>query len=352
VLDQHQARGQVGLVLAVAIVSVTCLLTVVISPLQAVSVAPSTGAGGPRREPRPIDVVPARRVAQAAVSSELAGSIMTTVAPGVSRTAARADAVQSAAAAAPPAFEVASIRQNTSSTGAPTTRVEGGRYVASNVALQLLISDAYRMPIVGGPEWIRHRPGPQRTGTRFDVIATIPPGTPPAQVPLMLRTLLAERFELAVHTETQEREAYALVHAREDRRLGPQLTRSTQQCQVEIEAGPLRAPVRRVTEDGKPVCSMMQGPAAIRGGGLTMTFLAGAITVYAGRMVVDRTGLEGPFDFELTYAPAARGGGPPPSDDRPSIFTAVQEQLGLTLEPAIAPVEVLVIDSVSLPTEN
>jgi uncharacterized protein (TIGR03435 family) len=83
-----------------------------------------------------------------------------------------------------------------------------------------------------------------------------------------------------------------------------------------------------------------------------MTFLAGAITVYAGRMVVDRTGLDGPFDFELTYAPAARGGGPPPSDDRPSIFTAVQEQLGLTLEPAIAPVEVLVIDSVSLPTEN
>ena len=253
---------------------------------------------------------------------------------------------------ASPAFDVASIRQNTSSTGAPTTRVEGGRYVASNVALQLLISDAYRLPIVGGPEWLRHRPGPQRTGTRFDVIATIPPGTPPAQVPLMLRTLLADRFTLVVHTETQEREAYALVHAREDGRLGPQLTPSRQQCQVEIEAGPLRAPVRRVTDDGKPVCSMMQGPAAIRGGGLTMRFLASALTGYAGRMVVDRTGLEGPFDFELTYAPAARGGGPAPPDDRPSIFIAVQEQLGLKLEPTTAAVDVLVIDSVSMPTEN
>jgi uncharacterized protein (TIGR03435 family) len=222
------------------------------------------------------------------------------------------------------------------------------------VALQQLISDAYRMPIAGGPEWIRDPPGPPRAGeTRFDVIATIPPATPAAQVPLMLRTMLAERFTLAVHVETQEREAYALVHARADKRRGPQLTPSTQQCQVEIEAGPLRAPVRRVTADGQPVCSMMVGPAAIRGGGLTLGFLANAMTGFAGRMVVDRTGLEGPFDFELRYAPsAARGGGPPPSDDRPSIFVAVQEQLGLELEPTTAAVEVLVIDRVSLPTEN
>ncbi|MNC90695.1 hypothetical protein D3C83_68250 [compost metagenome] len=70
-------------------------------------------------------------------------------------------------------------------------------------------------------------------------------------------------------------------------------------------------------------------------------------------MVVDRTSLEGPFDFHLTYAAAAaRGGGPALPEDRPSIFTAVQEQLGLKLEPATAPVEVLVIDGVSLPSEN
>lgn len=253
-----------------------------------------------------------------------------------------------------PVFDVVSIRQNTSGSGAPTTRVEGGRYVASNAALQQVISDAYRLPIVGGPEWIRSRPGPSSAGqTRFDIIATIPPGTPAAQVPLMVRTLLAERFKLAVHAETQEREVYALVHAREDKRLGPQLTPSMQQCPVEIEAGPLRAPVRRVTEDGKPMCSTMVGPAVIRGGGLTLRFLANAMTGFAGRMVVDHTGLEGPFDFELRYAPAAaRGGGPPSSDDRPSIFVAVQEQLGLKLEPTTALVEVIVIDAVAMPSEN
>jgi uncharacterized protein (TIGR03435 family) len=122
---------------------------------------------------------------------------------------------------------------------------------------------------------------------------------------------------------------------------------------VEIEAGPLRAPVRRVTEDGKPVCSIMMGPTAIHGGGLTLRFLANAMTGSAGRIVVDRTGLEGPYDFELRFAPlTARGGGPPPSDDRPSIFVAVQEQLGLKLEATNASVEVLVIDSVSMPMEN
>lgn len=251
------------------------------------------------------------------------------------------------------AFDVASIRQNTDSTGAPTTRVEVGRYVASNVALEQIIADAYRMPVVGGPDWIRDPPGPRRPNEiRFDVAATIPSGTPPDRVPLMLRTLLMDRFGLRTHMQTQERPAYALVHAREDKRLGPRLIRSAQQCQLEAEAGPLRAPVRRVTDDGKPLCSMMQGPAAIRGGGLPMPFLASALAPYVGRMVVDRTGLEGPFDFELTYAPAARGGGPAVSDDRPSIFAAVQEQLGLKLEPTTASVEVLTIDAVSMPTEN
>jgi uncharacterized protein (TIGR03435 family) len=294
------------------------------------------------------------RVGLALGVAVVAGSLITAVTSPLQAAGAARSTPQSATASASPAFEVVSIRQNTSGTGAPTTRVEAGRFVASNVPLQQIISDAYRLPMVGGPDWIRSSRGPRRPGEiRFDVIATIPPETPADRIPLMLRTLLAERFKLASHTETRESEAYALVHAREDRRLGPQLTRSTQQCQVEIEAGPLRAPVTRLTDDGKPACSMTMGPAAIRGGGLTMRFLASALGGYVGRIVVDRTELDGPFDFQLTYAPAAaRGGGPPPTDDRPSIFTAVQEQLGLKLEPATAPVEMLVIDSASMPTEN
>jgi uncharacterized protein (TIGR03435 family) len=242
-------------------------------------------------------------------------------------------------------------------------RVEAGRFVASNTSLLELIRDAYRMQafqVIGGPEWLRTAPGPNRAApasqrpgeVTFDVIANIPQNMPPAQVPLMMRTILADRFNLVVHTEMRDMPVYLLAYARDDKRLGPQLTPSAQQCQAEVDGGPLRAPVARVSEDGKPVCGMMMGPARIRGGGLTMTFLANALTGFAQRVVVNRTGLEGPFDFDLTYAPAARGAGPGPSDDRPSIFTAVQEQLGLKLESATAPVEVLVIDSVSMPTEN
>lgn len=254
-------------------------------------------------------------------------------------------------AAATPAFEVVSIRQNPSGTGAPTTRIAGGRFVATNVPLQQLISDAYRMPIVGGPDWIRSARGPRRAGdVRFDVTATIPAGLSAVQVPAMLQAMLAQRFGLAVHRETREEPAYILVHARDDKRLGAQLTPSTQQCTTEIDGGPLRAPVGRVTEDGKPLCSIMMGPARIRGGGLTLRFLANALGGYAGRPVIDRTGLEGPFDFDLQYAPAGRG--LPPDDNRPSIFTAIQEQLGLELRPAVEPIEMLVVDRVSMPTEN
>ena len=281
-------------------------------------------------------------------------------APAEAEPGARAS--QNPSASPPPAFAVASIRRNTAG-GVPRMRVEGGRFVASNTSLLELILDAYRtqpFQVAGGPEWIRAAGGPtraapasQRPGeVTFDIIATIPENTPPAQIPLMLRTLLADRFTLVVHPELRDMPVYVLTYARDDKRLGPQLTRSSQQCRTEIEGGPLRAPVTGVTADGRPMCGMMMSPAAIRGGGLTIRFLANALTGYTRRMVVDRTGLEGPFDFTLTYAPAARGGGPAASDDRPSIFTAVQEQLGLKLEATTAPVEVLVIDSASMPSEN
>jgi uncharacterized protein (TIGR03435 family) len=269
---------------------------------------------------------------------------------------------QDSAGAAQPAFEVASIRRNIAG-GVPRTRVEGGRFVASNISLRELILDAYRMQsfqVVGGPEWWQPARGPSRAApasqrpadVTFDLIANIPQNTPPAQVPFMLRRLLADRFNLVVHTEMRDMPVYLLRHARDDKRLGPGLTRSTHECQTEIDGGPLRAPVTRVTEDGKPLCGMMLSPGSIRGGGLTMRFLAHALTGYARRTVVDRTGLEGPFDFHLAYAPSAPGGAPAPSDDRPSVFTAVREQLGLKLEAATAPVEVLVVDSVSMPTQN
>src|SRR5688572_8619732 len=130
---------------------------------------------------------------------------MMVVAAGVCSGRVLAMADQNAAGAAPLAFEVASIRRNMVGFTADTVRVEGGRLTASNVTVDQLVRNAYRMTVVGGPDWARDEPGPPHTGeVRFDVVATIPPGTPPGQVLLMFRTLLAERFKLVVHTETQQ----------------------------------------------------------------------------------------------------------------------------------------------------
>jgi uncharacterized protein (TIGR03435 family) len=259
------------------------------------------------------------------------------------------------AAAAGRTFDVVSIRRNQSTTQPPTSHIDGGRYTAANRPLEGIISDAYQVQtrlMVGGPDWIRSARGPlQANAIRFAVIATLPPDASPDVIPSMLQTMLAQRFNLVVHKEMRAQPVYRLVHARNGKQLGPRLTRSTQQCHVEITSGSLRAPVKRVTEDGKPVCGMMLGRSII-GGGLTMKFLASALSGVTGRTVVDHTDLEGPFDFELRYAPPAGGAEPPPPSDQPSVFTAVQEQLGLKLEAANEPIEVLVIDQVSMPTEN
>ncbi len=378
VLDPRQARGHAGIAAVAAIAIAASTLTVTLSALQAVSSASSVAGDGSRNtaegEAAQFEVATIkinrsgdRRARHTVVPANGQLTITTIEAPGLAAAApAKAEPLaqtnQNPRAPASPAFEVASVRHNTAG-GVPRMRVEAGRFVASNTSLLELILDAYRMQsfqVVGGPEWVRAAGGPTRAApasrrpgeVTFDIIANIPDNTPPAQVPLMLRTLLADRFTLVVHTEMRELPVYVLTYARDDKRLGPQLIPSSQQCQTEIDGGPLRAPVTGVTDDGKPMCGMMMSPAAIRGGGLTLRFLANALTGYTRRMVIDRTGLQGPFDFNLTYAPAARGGGPAASDDRPSIFTAVQEQLGLKLEAATAPVEVLVIDGAAMPSEN
>lgn len=247
-----------------------------------------------------------------------------------------------------PAFDAASVKQNRS--GSPGSRVSTpeGRFNASNALLADLIQNAYRVQpfqIVGIPEGV--------ATSRFDVEATVPRGTAPSLVPVMLQGLLADRFALTVHREMREQPVYALVVARPDRRLGPELTPSSQDCAAVSEGGPLRAPVTGLQPDGRPTCGMMMSPARIRAGGMTMTQLANALAAYVRRTVVDDTRLEGFFDFELRYSAQGRGGGPAASpDDAPAIFTAVQEQLGLKLEPRQARVDVLVVERARLPSDN
>ena len=256
-------------------------------------------------------------------------------------------------------FEVASVKTNKSGDGPTQIALQpGGRLTIENMSLRALIRFAFQVQdaqLVGGPEWFDRE--------HFDVLAKAehdfqpaPPGTTgPGQ--LMLRSLLADRFKLAIHSEQRELQVYALTPARTDGRLGPQLKRSTVDCQAAAGRGRGASPAAT----GQPPCSMRVAPGAMFLSGFPLSQLATALSNFVRRTVVDRTGLEGSFDVELHWTPDQMPQGTPPAGaapaspsdpNGPSIFTAVQEQLGLKLEASRVPQDVLVIDHVELPTPD
>jgi uncharacterized protein (TIGR03435 family) len=179
----------------------------------------------------------------------------------------------------------------------------------------------------------------------------------------MMQRVFAERFKLAVHKETREIPVYELTLARSDRTLGSKLKPAATDCDAVMngmlksarEGGPPPTPPQ--LPDGRPACGMRFGPGTrLVAGGTSMAAFARSMSNPAGRIIVDKTGLIGGFDFELEFSPdpAAAGGQPAAVSDTnlPSLFTALEEQLGLKLVPERRPVEVLVIDRVERPTEN
>jgi uncharacterized protein (TIGR03435 family) len=173
----------------------------------------------------------------------------------------------------------------------------------------------------------------------------------------MVRTLLADRFKLTVHDEVRDLPVYALVTARSDGRPGPQLRRVEVDCAALYDDGPRPA----TPGPGKDACGAFRGlgTSRITGHAVTMLMLANLVVRGSvGRMVLDRTGLSGAFDLDLEWTPertalsADASPGAPPASEGPSIFTALQEQLGLKLDSRRGPVDVLVIDHVERPTED
>jgi uncharacterized protein (TIGR03435 family) len=264
------------------------------------------------------------------------------------------------------AFEVASVKPNKSGDGRISIQMQpGGRFTATNLPLRELIRMAYGVQnsqLVGGPDWIGSE--------RFDIVAKAesdpppsPPGGPPGPMLMMVRNLLVERFKLAVHSETRDLPIYALVMARADGRLGPQLRASQVDCAALMSAargrgGPPPAPPK---PGERPPCGTFIGIGRIAAGGVSMTQLATNLSQRVNRVVLDRTGLTGPYEFELEFTPDQLPQGPPPpgapslppiDPNGPSIFTALQEQLGLKLDAQRGPVEVLVIDGVAQPTPD
>ena len=274
------------------------------------------------------------------------------------RAVRQVQALSNGAQQPPLAFETASVKPNKSGDEERFTRVDpGGGLTVVNMQLRELITWAYQIQsfqLEGGPGWI--------ASDRFDILAK-----PEREVPstgeqdprrMMLRTLLADRFKLVMHKETKELPIFELVLARQDGKLGPQLRPAAVDCAARAAAARAGTPPPSSGPPGPGFCGTTMNPVSVRGGGATMAMLASLLERAAKRLVIDRTGLKGNWDLEVNYTPD-RSQLPPgvelPSSidpNGPSLFTALEEQLGLKLRPARGPVEVLVIDSVQQPTPN
>jgi uncharacterized protein (TIGR03435 family) len=215
-------------------------------------------------------------------------------------------------------FDVAAIkRSDPSHVGAQTFFQPGGKFAALTAPLKSLVCFAYQLrehQVAGGPGWFETEP--------FDVTAKADEHASYDQLRTMVQTLLADRFQLKFHRETREQPIYALVLAKN----GPKF-QEAKAAGIGVGIG---------------------GWGRLKGNGADMATFASALSGRLGRSVVDRTGLKGLYDFLLTWTPDEAQADNP----GPSLFTAIQEQLGLKLESAKGPVEILVVDRAERPSEN
>lgn len=217
-------------------------------------------------------------------------------------------------------FEVVSVKPGDPNDPSSSGRSTPGSMEMRNTTLNTLVRSAYGLnefQLVGGPKWAG--------SAKFNVVAKMPAGATRERIPLMMQSMLADRFKLEFHRETRTLQEYALVVAKG----GPKL----------LEA----------TEEDKAHGGTSQGPRLIKASGATLSELARMLISAVRAPVLDRTGITGQYIISLQFAPLL--GSTPTDDNLPDIFAAVQ-QLGLKLEPIKAPVEVVVIDNAAMPSEN
>jgi uncharacterized protein (TIGR03435 family) len=226
-------------------------------------------------------------------------------------------------------FDVATVKPNNSGSGSSSTESTNGLLRITNQSLLRMIQYAYNVrdfQISGGPAWV--------PSDRYDVTARPEGSVRDQQMKQMLQSLLAERFQLQFHRQTQEGPIYALLIGKN----GPKLQPVTESDNSGISS------------NSTAVKTTMKATH------VTMDELAASLGNRVGRPVIDKTGLIGKFDFELSWAAdlTLATGTPDPVADAsgPSIFTALQQQLGLRLDSQKGPIEMLVIDHAEKPTEN
>lgn len=249
--------------------------------------------------------------------------------------------------AATPRFEVVSVKRSVPDNPENgTLRPRPGGLTAVGVSVAALIRSAYRLQaaqLVGAPSWVNDE--------QYDIHARAP-GATRAEIDVMRRALLYDRFGMRAHAETRELPVYALMPVK------PGVLGRGLKAAGECAAGP------PVDAPGQPLpCGVLQsGAGQLNAAGVTMESLASIVmnmAQYTGvdRIVLDRTRLTGSYFFQLRFRPVGRGGGPlvaPNADalQRPDFFTALREELGLKLEGQSTPIEVLVIDRIERPTPD
>jgi bla regulator protein blaR1 len=235
------------------------------------------------------------------------------------------------APAARPEFEVASVKRNLSGSRPWLVPLVGGRFTATNIPLKLLIGVGWPQRVSGGPSWV--------VTDGYDVSAIAPePNVSSDEFSLMMQNLLKDRFALRVHTETHEARVYVLLPAKNGLKLPA--------------AKPEPCTYGRKAPDGDPQAgcgAMGVTPESIINEKISMQWFADVLGHLLGRPVLDRTGFTGSFKVRLEFAPVAPGD---TDSTKPSIFDALEEQLGLRLESQKGTEDVLVIDHVERPSPN
>lgn len=280
---------------------------------------------------------------QTAVSSQPSGTASGSPPPGI------------------PAFEVATIKPASSSgDGRQMMMFTPDGLSIKGVPMQMILREAFRTEddhVLNAPTWVK--------SNRYDIEAKVSAEDAPKLKDLkmeerqqMLLPLLVERFNLKYHHETRELTSYSLVVAKSGVKMkehppDPAAKAALKDGDADAPKGPPRGSMLR-----------MMGPGRVESENTSVKFLAHILSQQLGKSVVDRTGLTGNYDYTLQWTPddapmqAAGAGGPPGHDENapqaggPSLFTAVEEQLGLKIESTKGPVDVIVIDHLDLPSAN
>ena len=252
--------------------------------------------------------------------------------------------------AAPLRFDVVSIKPSPrDALGGSARSLPDGTETLVNQPIRSIIlaaSPVQTREVEGLPEWVNT--------DRYDITLKPPAGYTRDQRSEMMRNMFADRMKLKAHVEERERDVFALVVARSDGKLGPQLKPSALDCGPRPAGSPPPPPPTFNESDAAGRCGGLYGQGVITSGGLLLDNFVLSISGNAGRQVINKTGLQGYYALTLRYATARRPGATDAAvdDNFPDFFTALQEQLGLKLQPEKMRLPIFVVDHIEKPTEN